>query len=100
MDNRDASLAKSAAAVPGRPKLLDRRKNVYEPAIGPRLKVLLLFIFACVALLGATGVYLVAIRLLEWVRAQTYTNQFTLGMFLAHSVIGVLLVIPFLIFGC
>jgi tetratricopeptide (TPR) repeat protein len=99
MDNRDPSLAKFPSAGAARPKLLDRRKNVYEPAIGPRLKVLLFFIFACVAVLGATGVYLLAIRFLEWVRAQTYTNQFTLGMFLAHSVIGVLLVVPFLLFG-
>ncbi len=99
MENRDPSLVSPPAAVAGQPKLLDRRKNVYEPAIGPRLKILLQFIFAGVALLGATGVYLVAIRLLEWARDQTYTNQFTLGMFLAHSVLGVLLVVPFLIFG-
>jgi tetratricopeptide (TPR) repeat protein len=71
----------------------------YEPAIGPRLKILLFLIFGAVALLGATGVYLVAIRVLEWRRQQTYTNQFTLGMFMGHVVLGVLLVLPFLFFG-
>jgi tetratricopeptide (TPR) repeat protein len=63
------------------------------------LKILLFFTFACVALLGATGVYLVAIRLLESIHKITYTNQFTLWMFLAHVVVGVILVIPFLVFG-
>jgi tetratricopeptide (TPR) repeat protein len=99
MDTHDPSVARPAPGAAGRPKLLDRRRNPYEPAIGPRLKIVLAFIFACVALLGATGVYLTAIRLLEWGRAQTYTNQFTLWMFIAHSVVGVLLVLPFLAFG-
>jgi tetratricopeptide (TPR) repeat protein len=87
---------KTASAAP----TLRRRSGlVYEPAIGPRLKILLFIIFAAVALLGATGVYLTAIRVLEWARGQTYTNQFTLGMFMAHEVIGVLIVLPFLVFG-
>jgi tetratricopeptide (TPR) repeat protein len=72
---------------------------VYEPAIGPRLKILLAIIFASVAILGATGVYLLTITLLEKFRGQTYTNWFTLSMFIAHVVLGVLIVIPFLLFG-
>jgi tetratricopeptide (TPR) repeat protein len=63
------------------------------------MKVLLAAIFASVALLGATGAYLLAIRLLELAHGLTYTNQFTLGMFMGHVVLGVVLVIPFLIFG-
>src|SRR5262249_55513597 len=80
-------------------QLRDARGRPYEPAVSPRLKILLLFNFACVALLGATGVYLVAIRVMEWVRNITYTNQFTLWMFLAHVAVGVILVVPFLVFG-
>src|ERR1700746_4104599 len=93
------SAAPPTPAAP-RPKLRTARGHLYEPAIGPRLKILLFVIFASVAGLGATGVYLLAIRLLEWARGLTYTNQFTLGMFLVHVVLGVLLVIPFLFFGC
>src|SRR5262245_60755226 len=88
--------------VPGgapRKVLLDARGRVYEPAIGPRLKVVLAFIFAAVALLGATGVYLMAIRYYGLARGQEYTNQFTLWMFIAHVAVGVLLVLPFLLFG-
>jgi tetratricopeptide (TPR) repeat protein len=89
-----------AAAPPARKALLDARGRPYEPALGPRLKVLLLtFIFPCVGLLGATGVYLVAIRFLEWRSGLTYTNPFTLWMFIAHVGVGVLLVLPFLYFG-
>src|SRR5262249_28435898 len=52
-----------------------------------------------VAVLGASGVYLLAIRLLEWRRGLTYTNQFTLWMFLAHVLLGVVFILPYLVFG-
>jgi hypothetical protein len=59
-------------------RLLDARGNIYEPAIGPRLKILLAVIFASVAILGASAVYLLAIRILNWVHdPQNYTTQFT-----------------------
>src|SRR5262245_31606294 len=83
----------------GAKQLRDDLGRPYRPAIRQHLNILLFFIFVCVALLGATGVYLVAIRVLEWARAHTYTNQFTLWMFLAHVIVGVVLVIPFLFFG-
>jgi tetratricopeptide (TPR) repeat protein len=93
----------SAAAAPvPRPPPRTRTGLVYEPAIGPRLKILLVVVFVSVAGLGATGAYLVAIRLLNWwnaARGLTYTNQFTLGMFMAHVLLGVFLVVPFLVFG-
>jgi tetratricopeptide (TPR) repeat protein/uncharacterized membrane protein SirB2 len=95
MDSSNLMAGRSATASP----LRDRRGRVYVPAVGPRLQVLLAFIFAAVALLGATGAYLVAIRLLEWLRGQTYTNAFTLWMFIAHVGVGVVFVAPFLIFG-
>ena len=52
-------------------------------------------IFACVAVLGATGAYLGAITLLNWYKSpQTYTTPFTLWMFLAHVGIGVAAIRP------
>src|SRR5262249_2798004 len=99
MENLEAS-TRAVAGTPARKIVLDAAGRPYEPAVGPRLKILLLaFIFPCVALLGATGVYLLAIRALEWYRGLTYTNQFTLWMFIAHVFIGVLLLAPFLAFG-
>src|SRR5262249_43286806 len=85
--------------VATRPALRDVRGQPYEPAVGPALRILLFLVFAAAALLGLTGVYLLSIRLLEWARAETYTNQFTLWMFIAHIGIGVLITLPFLWFG-
>ena len=87
-----------AGPAPGSP-LRDAKGRPYEPAVSPRLKILLFFTFGCVSVLGATGAYLVAIRLMEWAKNNTYTNQFTLWMFLVHVTIGVILVAPFLVFG-
>src|SRR5690349_8545586 len=89
----------TVTAMTARPILRTRRGQVYQPAIGPRLKILLAVIFAGVAILGATGVYLLTITLLEKFRGQTFTNWFTLSMFIAHVVLGVLIVVPFLFFG-
>ena len=75
------------------------RGRVYEPALGPRLKALLAFIFAAVAVLGASGVYLLALRLLEQFKNQSYQTQFSLWMFLIHILVGLVVILPFLIFG-
>jgi tetratricopeptide (TPR) repeat protein len=81
-------------------RLLDARGNLYEPAIGPRLKILLVSIFASVAILGASAVYLLAIRIINWIHAPVdYTTQFTIWMFFAHAAVGLLATLPFLIFG-
>lgn len=79
--------------------LLDKRGQVYQPAVGPRLRVLLFCIFFATALLGVTGIYLLSIRGLEAARGRTYTNAFTLWMFVGHVLIGVAIALPFLAFG-
>src|SRR5213594_1040162 len=72
----------------------------YVRAVGPRLRVLLFFIFGLVALLGANSAYLASITFLEWLReGVTYQNYFYQYMFLAHLVLGLLLVLPFIVFG-
>lgn len=76
-----------------------RRRRVYVPAVGPRLKKLLYFIFGLLALLGANSAYLVAITALEWFTGNTYQSPFYLLMFLGHLVLGLVLIVPFLIFA-
>lgn len=71
----------------------------YVRAVGPRLRKLLLFLFAWVALLGANSGYLASITALEWWTGLTYQNYFYQYMFLGHLVLGLLLIIPFLVFG-
>src|ERR1044071_8489631 len=77
-----------------------RRK--YVRAVGPRLRLLLLFIFGLVALLAANSVYLSAISFLEWLKSNpntTYQNWFYMVMFGTHLGLGLLLVLPVVVFG-
>ena len=56
-------------------------------------------VFFLFALLALNSVYLTAITLLEQVTASTYQNFFYLVMFLVHLMLGLLLIIPFVLFG-
>lgn len=72
----------------------------YVPAIGPKLRVLLLIVFALFAVLGATGVYLGAVSLLNYAQSPvSYTTPFALWVFLSHIALGVLGTVPFVVFG-
>jgi tetratricopeptide (TPR) repeat protein len=82
-----------------------REKKAYVRAVGPRLKVVLFVVFGLVALLGANSLYLSAITLLEWLAVklswerQIFQDFFYQYMFLVHLVLGLLLIVPYLIFG-
>src|SRR5437016_3615812 len=74
----------------------------YVRAVGPRLRVVLLLIFGLVAVLAANSVYLSAITFLEWLKGdpnQTYQNWFYMVMFGTHLGLGLLLILPVVIFG-
>ena len=68
------------------------------PAVTPVLRRILVVILALVALLGANSVYLVAVTLAEYLSGDTYQNFSYQYMFLGHLVLGLLLIVPFLIF--
>src|SRR5439155_12691919 len=77
-------------------------RKPYVRAVGPRLRVLLLIIFGLVAVLAANSVYLSAITFLEWQKSNpntTYQNWFYMVMFGTHLGLGLLLVLPVVIFG-
>jgi tetratricopeptide (TPR) repeat protein len=74
-----------------------RRK--YVRSVGPRLRVLLYVVFALFAVLAANSLYLGAITFLEWSRGLTYQNYFYMVMFGLHLVLGLVFVVPFIIFG-
>ncbi len=71
----------------------------YVRAVGPRLRKLLYAIFALVALLGANSAYLATVTAVEWSTGRTYQNFFYQYMFLAHLALGLLLIVPFIVFG-
>ena len=74
-----------------------RRK--YVPVVGPRLRVLLGFVFALFALLVINSVYLVSIRILGAGTGESYEDWFFLMMFLAHVVLGLAIILPIVLFG-
>ncbi len=78
---------------------VSQKRFVYIPALGAGLKILLGLIFALFAMLTATGVYLLAIRVFESATGHTYTNAITLWTYLAHIGGGVIATVPFLVFG-
>ena len=84
------------------PAAIPQRKK-YVRAVGPRLRMLLRAIFVLVALLGANSLYLTGITVLEWAHGAasgvSYQNYFYQYMFLAHLALGLLLLVPFIIFG-
>ncbi len=74
-------------------------KKKYVRAVGPRLRKLLYLVFVLVALLFANSGYLSTITFLEWARAETYQDYFYQYMFLGHLVLGLLLIVPLVVFG-
>ena len=73
---------------------------VYVPTVGPKLRIVLFMVFGSFALLGATGVYLAGLSVLNWANSpQSHTTPFSLWMFLAHTAIGVVGTLPFVLFG-
>src|SRR5436305_12292929 len=74
-------------------------KRKYVRAVGPRLRILLSIIFGLVAVTGANSAYLLSITVLESVTGYLYQNYFYQMMFLAHLILGLLLLLPVIIFG-
>lgn len=81
------------------PSLKDRRGRVYTPAIGPGLKPWLWVILIGFALLAANGAYLGSVKFLGWLKGDVQQTYFSLFMLVAHVVLGVLLLGPFIGFG-
>lgn len=72
----------------------------YVPAVGPKLRKLLIVVLVMFGLLSVNSIYLAGISLLEWTQDQTYQDYFYQYMFLAHLLLGMLLLIPALVYGC
>ena len=68
-------------------------------AVGPKLRKLLHVVFILIALLFANSAYLGTITFLEWWQRQSFQNYFYLWMFLGHLVLGLLLIVPFIVFS-
>jgi len=71
----------------------------YREAVGPRLAKVLAAVFGLFALLSINSVYLAGVTALEWFSGATYQNWFYMNMFLVHLALGLLLVVPTVVFG-
>ena len=76
-----------------------RAARKYVPAVSPGLKKLLYVVFILLALLGANSVYLFSLRIMGWVSNLDYENSFSLLMYLAHIILGLIFILPFVLFG-
>ena len=76
------------------PKAKPKRKPYVKP-VGPRLKILLGVVFGLFALLMINSVYLASIT----IAGVQFQNWFYLNMFVLHLALGLLIVLPVIIFG-
>ncbi len=67
--------------------------------IGKKLRVLLVMVLGLFSILMANGIYLFFITWLQYFQGQVYENLFYQFMFLAHLILGFLLVAPVIVFG-
>lgn len=88
-------MSSPAAGVP----LTSQPRPKAVRVVGPRLKILLLIVFAIVALLGANSIYLASITALEWFTGRTFQDYFYQYMFLFHLLLGLVLIVPLITFG-
>ncbi len=71
----------------------------YVPVVGPRLRILLYGLFALFALLSINSLYLLTIRIAEALGGQVYQDYFYQYMFLAHLLLGLVLIVPVIVYG-
>lgn len=86
----------SSEPAPMRPRA---PRKPYVQAISPRLRVLFVVVLVLLAVLGANSAYLISVTGLEALSGHVYQNYFYQIMFLVHIVLGLLLIVPFVVFG-
>ncbi len=81
------------------PPVSNQRRDPGRAVLTPRLGRLLSFVLLLFGLLAVNSLYLATITVAEQIGDQTYQNYFYLVMFLLHLGLGLLLIVPGLLFG-
>jgi tetratricopeptide (TPR) repeat protein len=73
-------------------------------AVGRRLRILLYLVFGLAGVAAVNSVYMASITALEWYSRRwgegvSYQDHFYLSMFAVHLALGLVLIVPFLVFG-
>jgi len=76
-----------------------RVRRQYIPAVGPKLRKLLYVVLGLFAVLTFNSVYLGTITFSEWLSGKTYQDYFYQYMFLLHLALGLLVIIPVVVYG-
>ena len=76
-----------------------RRSKPLAPVIGPRLRPLLALVFTLFGLLAINSLYLASVTVLEWLTDTLYQDYFYQLMFFGHLALGLLIVLPAVLFG-
>ena len=71
----------------------------YRPVIGPRLGKLLTVVFVLFGLLAINSLYLGSVTLAEWAWSDLYQDYTYQLMFLLHLVLGLVILLPAIVFG-
>ena len=74
-------------------------KKKPKRVITPRLRVLLYIVLTLFGVLAANGLYLTGITWLQHFTGQVYESHFYQLMFLGHLGLGLLLIVPVIVFG-
>jgi tetratricopeptide (TPR) repeat protein len=70
----------------------------FQPPVGPKLKIVLQLVLGLFAVLAVNSVYLSTVTFLGWKTGVSRENQFYLLMVLVHLGLGLLLVLPTIVF--
>ena len=68
-------------------------------AVGPRLRVVLNIVLGAFVLLCLNAAYLLGVRVLEYQTNQLYQDHVYQLMFLGHLALGLVVILPVVIFG-
>lgn len=94
----DSSSEKSIQST-AQPIATAKPKKIVRKAIGRRLRIVFNVMLFLLALIGANSAYLVGVKALEWWYKKSFQDFFYINMFLMHIIVGLLIVVPFLVFG-
>lgn len=75
------------------------RRQPLPPPLSPGLRRLLQVVLVLFGLLAINSIYLVTVTIAETLSGETIQDYFYLSVFLAHLALGLLLLIPALVFG-
>lgn len=78
---------------------IDPNRKKPQKVISPRMRIMLFVVLGLFSLLSANGLYLSGVTFAEWFTKQTYQNYFYQFMFLGHLALGLVLILPVIIFG-